>query len=100
MTDQNKAQCDECQGLFEKSQLHVFVVDAIFNCHPCILKNLGRTQALTNIALTWEELNALHEFLNGSVDVDVLLAIDDVKDVVAHRIMDILRKATKRDGIR
>lgn len=90
-----EAKCKKCSEFFKKHEI-VVTQEGIY-CEGCVPDNpmlLGFT-----FIFSWKGINALMDFIDGSVDLEVLEIIDKVRKGIDKRILEQLRFLLRNEDV-
>jgi hypothetical protein len=96
-----EAKCDGCTNEYNAASLKV-MQDGTFWCADCHKAGLiPKTVApiLIPYNFTYAELNTLCKFLDGDMDVDTLMDIEDIKWQLNYRLIRLLKRVVRREDI-
>lgn len=87
--------CDRCQEALPKDKIYV-TFQSEFLCEAC--KPADSTGAFINLWLTWDEANALRDYINGNrSNIKVLETIDEVLGKINYQMAKTIRRILRKD---
>lgn len=98
-----EAKCDGCHEFYKKTELRVAKSGGVYcwrtpdeggkiSCKPKFVEPVA-----IEFTFSWEELTALAEYIDGSKNIQVLLAIDDLKERLDRKTYELLKRVLKVD---
>jgi hypothetical protein len=80
--------CRKCDSTFKKSEI-IVTGEGLF-CSQCIPEGVDKT--FFTVHLSWQGLNAIIDFVEGTADVEQFMIIEKIKDKLILKMIEELRK--------